>query len=255
MHDRTSPPEDFVQSVGRALRVLEVVAQGCPLPVKVIARKCELNLSTTYHLVRTLAYEGYLERLSDGTYTSGSEVARRFYDVLSGLGHPPDSKEVLRHLAARTGLSAYLGRLKGDRVVVVDYVEGPGSPYLEHFERGLDVSAHATALGKALLLGLKPRERREVLRDQGLRPFTRNTSTDLGLIEAQLRTLTADSVVVERGEFRDDVSCAARLVPRRAPGETSWALVVSTRGMELPQAARAELCLAACDLAGAAAGA
>jgi DNA-binding IclR family transcriptional regulator len=61
-------PEDFVQSVGRALRVLEVVGATPGLPVKTIARRCDLNISTTYHLVRTLAYEGYVERRSDGTY-------------------------------------------------------------------------------------------------------------------------------------------------------------------------------------------
>ena len=52
-------PEDFVQSVGRAMRVLEVVGRRPGLPVKTIARLCALNISTTYHLVRTLAYEGY----------------------------------------------------------------------------------------------------------------------------------------------------------------------------------------------------
>ena len=60
-------PDDFVQSVGRALRILETVSECAALPVKAVARRCRLNLSTTYHLVRTLAYEGYLVRLPDGT--------------------------------------------------------------------------------------------------------------------------------------------------------------------------------------------
>jgi DNA-binding IclR family transcriptional regulator len=68
-------PRDFVQSVGRALRILEVVSAGRAMTVKAIARRCGLNLSTTYHLVRTLAHEGYLTRLSDGTYVAGEAVA------------------------------------------------------------------------------------------------------------------------------------------------------------------------------------
>ena len=64
-------PDDFVQSVGRAMRVLEVVGREPGLPVKAIARKCALNISTSYHLVRTLAYEGYLVRLPNGTYVIG----------------------------------------------------------------------------------------------------------------------------------------------------------------------------------------
>jgi DNA-binding IclR family transcriptional regulator len=78
-------PDDFVQSVGRALRVLEVVSASPKLPVKAIARRCELNVSTTYHLVRTLAYEGYLDRLPDGTYVAGAEVARRFHELVAAI--------------------------------------------------------------------------------------------------------------------------------------------------------------------------
>jgi hypothetical protein len=71
-------PTDLIQSVSRALRILEEVARSPrPLPVKVIARCCRLNLSTAYHLTRTLCYEGYLVRQADGGYVIGSEVAAR----------------------------------------------------------------------------------------------------------------------------------------------------------------------------------
>jgi DNA-binding IclR family transcriptional regulator len=72
-------PTDLIRSVSRALRIMEEVSRSSrPLPVKVIARRCELHLSTAYHLVRTLCYEGYLVRLPDGGYVPGSGVAERF---------------------------------------------------------------------------------------------------------------------------------------------------------------------------------
>lgn len=243
-------PTDFVQSVGRALRVLELAAAEPGLPVKAIARRCQINLSTTYHLVRTLAYEGYLVRLPGGTYVVGDEVGRRFYDMLGTLGEPPAARTVLRHLSERTGLSAYLGRLDGERVVVVDYVEGDGSPYLEELERGLSISAHATALGKALLLAMPQPQRRSYLRTTGLRPFTSRTSRDPAQLEAELAQLSEDSVIVEHGEFRDSVSCAARLLPRPTRDEAAWAIVVSARGDDIPRPVRHELDLAASDLGG-----
>jgi DNA-binding IclR family transcriptional regulator len=55
----------------------EVSRSPRPLPVKVVARRCQLRLSTAYHLVRTLCYEGYLVRLPDGRYVAGSGVAER----------------------------------------------------------------------------------------------------------------------------------------------------------------------------------
>ncbi|MFG1684614.1 helix-turn-helix domain-containing protein [Nonomuraea sp. NPDC049269] len=119
-------PSDLIQSVSRALRVLEEVARADrPLTVKVIARRCGLNLSTSYHLVRTLCYEGYLHRRQDGDYVLGTKVAERFHEMLGAFGRPPRAGAVLRHLAASTGHTAYLARLSAGRVVVVEVAEGP----------------------------------------------------------------------------------------------------------------------------------
>ncbi|GAB2472866.1 IclR family transcriptional regulator C-terminal domain-containing protein [Promicromonospora xylanilytica] len=242
-------PDDLVQSVARAFRVLEVVTRSPGLPVKAIARRSGLNLSTTYHLVRTLAYKGYVTRLKDGTYDVGEQVSQRFYEQLGSLGRGPDTREVLRHLAQSSGYSAYLGRISAGRVVVVDYAEAPGSPYLEDLERGLDVSAHATALGKALLLGLSRRERNELVLDAGMRKFTARTASDIRSLDAQLNRLRPDNVVEEHGEFRDDITCAAHLVPRRAGDDVTWAVGLSIPGEAVPAQARRELGLVAGDLA------
>jgi DNA-binding IclR family transcriptional regulator len=242
-------PDDLVQSVGRAFRVLEVVTRFPGLPVKAIARRSGLNLSTTYHLVRTLAYEGYVTRLKDGTYDVGEQVSHRFYEQLGSLGRGPDTREVLRHLAQTSGYSAYLARISAGRVVVVDYSEAPGSPYVEDLERGLDVASHATALGKALLLGMSRRERHELVVDAGMRKFTARTALDVTTLEAQLARLRPNAVVEEHGEFRDDITCAAHLVRRRPGDDPTWAVGLCIPGEVVPQVARRELSLVAGDLA------
>jgi DNA-binding IclR family transcriptional regulator len=242
-------PDDFVQSVSRALRILEVVSREPGLPVKAIARRAELNISTTYHLIRTLAYEGYVERLPNGCYEVGPELSRRFHDLVGSLARPAGSGEVLRHLQQVTGLSAYLGRFSNGRVVIADVVEGPGSPYLEDFEVGLEISAHATAVGKALLASMPRPARRAYLSDQGLKPFTANTRTDLSTIEYELSALRAGAPVIEHGEFRDGVSCAAGLVARSDPDDPYWAVVISVWGDDVRPEVCAELMRAAADLA------
>jgi DNA-binding IclR family transcriptional regulator len=247
-------PDDFVQSVGRAVRVLEVVGREPGLPVKAIARKSRLNISTSYHLVRTLAYEGYLIRLPNGTYVIGETVARRFHDLLTSLQRPPDAAVVLQQLSARVGLSSYVGLLQDERVTVVEVAEAAGSPYLEDFEVGLDVSAHATALGKALLVAMPPRQRHRFLATHELRPFTARTRTDVGVLEAELGSIPARALVSEHGEFRDGVSCTAALVPRRTVADPAWAVVVAVADEEVPDRVASEVALAAADLAGSAAG-
>lgn len=243
-------PDDFVQSVGRAMRVLEVVGREPGLPVKAIARKCDLNISTSYHLVRTLAYEGYLLRLPNGTYVIGENVARRFHDLVTSLERPAEASVVLRQLSDRVGLSSYLGLLQDERVTVVETAEAVGSPYLEDFEVGLDVSAHATALGKALLVGMAPRQRHRFLATHELRPFTTRTCTDVEELEAELEAVRADAPVSEHGEFREGVSCTAALVPRRTAEDPVWAVVVAFTAEEVPPRIAREVALAAADLAG-----
>jgi DNA-binding IclR family transcriptional regulator len=165
---------------------------------------------------------------------------------------------VLSHLVQVTGLSAYLGRLSASGMVVAEVVEGPDSPYLEDFEVGLDVAAHATALGKALLSAMPRSSRREYLRSQGLPAFTSQTTTDADALEHWLRSVDPSRPVVEHGEYRDGVSCAAALVPsslaapegfgESAADGTVWAVVVSTRDLDMPPAVSPELLRAAQDL-------
>jgi len=254
-------PTDLIRSVSRALRIIEEVSGSPrPLPVKVIARRCQLHLSTAYHLVRTLCYEGYLVRLPSGDYVAGSEVAERFHDLMSSLRRPARARAVLRHLADVTGHSAYLACISAGRLVIVDMAEGGRSPWLEDLQPGLETAAHATALGKALLATLPGRARGSLLTEHGMRPFTPNTVTEPAQIEAELAPLRPGDLVMEYGQFRDEVCCAGVAIPgaRGSAGLGGsgtggwWALGLSARGLTLPERPLAELRVAAADLSRAA---
>lgn len=77
-------PSDLIRSVSRALRLLEEVGHHpAGVSAKQVARACQLHQSTAYHLLRTLAYEGYLEHLPSGDYVVGQRLADRYADLLS----------------------------------------------------------------------------------------------------------------------------------------------------------------------------
>ena len=239
-------PTDLIRSVSRALRIIEEVSGSPrPLPVKVIARRCEINLSTAYHLVRTLCYEGYLVRLPSGGYVAGSEVAERFHDLMSSLHRPAEARTVLRNFADVTGHSAYLASISGGRLMCVDVVEGTRSPWLEDLQPGLETAAHATAVGKALLTTLPGRARSRLLSEQGMRPFTSNTVTEPGQIEYELGRLHAGDLVMEHGQYRDEVCCAGVAVRGH---DGWWALGSTVRGLSMPASLLAELRVAASAL-------
>ncbi|WP_433138742.1 helix-turn-helix domain-containing protein [Actinomadura nitritigenes] len=78
----TAPPQrpkregpTLIQSVQRALRLLEAVADEPGAPAKKLARVTGLPLPTAYHLLRTLAHENYL-RTERGGWHLGTEIKR-----------------------------------------------------------------------------------------------------------------------------------------------------------------------------------
>jgi DNA-binding IclR family transcriptional regulator len=223
-------PSDLVQSVSRALRVLEVVGTSRGgMNAKTVARRCHLNLSTAYHLLRTLSYEGYLVRNPGGDYALGLQIAERFHDLCAALSQPPRVTAVLRRLAAETGQSVYLGRFELGRVAITQVIEAPGSPHLEDLIVGFHDGAHATALGKALLSTLSPQDRAAYLRSQGWRCFTQRTTREITALEHELAAGSAQGLFVEVGQFRRGVTCAATVIAPDTAPDLTWALAVSLR--------------------------
>lgn len=213
MRDPQGEPSDLIRSVSRALRVLEAVGHTPRgLTVKQIARRCDLTVATTYHLVRTLAYEGYVIRREDGTYVVGMEIADRFREFVAAFRGPDGVVDVLRRAAAETGYSHFLGRFVSGKVTITVVAEGSRSPYVEDLLPGFDDAAHATALGKALLATLSPDQRMRYLKDWGMRAFTPSTLITLEALEADLVTADRRGVHTEVGQYRPGVGCAALVI-------------------------------------------
>ncbi|MFF3867286.1 IclR family transcriptional regulator [Micromonospora sp. NPDC001898] len=239
MRDPLAEPSDLIRSVSRALRVLESVGRAPKgLTVKQIARRCELTVATTYHLVRTLAYEGYVIRREDGTYIVGLEIADRYRELVTAFRGPAPVGECLRRAALDTGYSHYLGRFVGGQVAITAVAEGHRSPYLEDMVPGFDEGAHATALGKALLATLTAEQRFRYLREYGMRPFTNATLTSPEAFEADLAAGDRRGMQLELSQFRQGVACAAVLVTPDKDLERRIVLACALPASEMMTSAR-----------------
>jgi DNA-binding IclR family transcriptional regulator len=213
MREPGTEPPNLVQSVSRALRILEAVGrEPSGLSVKQIATRCDMSSTSAYHLVRTLHYEGYLTRLGDGAYTTGLEVADRFRELVTAFRGPSAVGEVLRRAAWESGYSHFLGSFVDRRIVIRALGEGRNSPHVEDLVPGFDEGAHATALGKALLNTLNPTQRRQYLDEFGLRRFTRNTLVSPQTLDADLARGERMGMQVEIAQFRPELACGAVLI-------------------------------------------
>jgi IclR family transcriptional regulator, acetate operon repressor len=225
-------PSTLITSVQRALRLLEAVAASDgEAPAKQLARAVGLPIGTTYHLLRTLAFEGYLQRLADGSYVLGDGIAR--------LLEPGDLQQVRQRirpvlvaLRDEARAPAYFARYEDGEVVVKDIQDSPRYPRIDLWV-GFREAAHATALGRCVLAFLEPEEVDAYLAGHPLIELTSRTITRLSIFQRSLEQVRADRLAVEDGEYLLGTACLA--APVLAPGLTG-AVAISFPRKRLPEA-------------------
>jgi len=214
----------LIQSVQRALRIMEVVAEhDGRARAKEVARATGLPLATTYHLLRTCTHEGWLQRLDDGSYVLGHriDVVREHGTAARRVAHARPALEWLRD---ELGGSVYLARYVDGEIVVAEIVDSPRAPRIELWV-GIHDAAHATALGKCILGQLPPDDREDYLGRHPLHDLTPRTVVD----RRRLMLPGPADVAVDDGEYAVGISClAARVTTGTGPGAVG--VVTSRRG-------------------------
>jgi len=212
-----------VQSVDRALDVLEVLARGeGPVGVGDIAAATGLAQGTAHRLLRSLQGRGYVRHDASRKYTLGAaafllgDAAQR---SLARIARPH-----LTALVALSGETSNLAVLEGDDVVYLAQVSSPHT--LRMFaEVGRHVPPHSTAVGKVLLSAM-PRERAvAILGRRGLAPMTPHTITGLPALFDELDTTRARGWAADEEEQELGIRCVA--VPVGREGRVVAALSLS----------------------------
>ncbi|MCW2635364.1 MAG: Transcriptional regulator, IclR family [Blastococcus sp.] len=215
----------LIQSVQRALRIIEVVAEhDGRARAKEVARATGLPLPTTYHLLRTCAHEGWLQRLDDGSYVLGHRIdlVRAHGTAARGIAHARPALEWLRDAL---GGAVYLARYVEGEIVVAEIVDSVRAPRIDLWV-GMHDAAHATALGKCILGQLPSLEREDYLARHPLHDLTPRTVVD----RRHLRLPPAGEIAVDDGEYALGVCCVAASV---TTGRNAGAVGVVTPRREL----------------------
>jgi DNA-binding IclR family transcriptional regulator len=177
-----------VQSVDRALLVLEMLAKLGQAGVTEIAAELGVHKSTVSRLIAVLESRGYVEQVSGrGKYRLGFAIARLARASSGQLDLVKLSQDVCDSLAADAGETTNLAILDDDRIINIVEAIGPAEITLRTWI-GQSCPAHATSSGKVLLAGLDPADVRARL-DSELKSFTANTVVKIGELQNQLATV------------------------------------------------------------------
>lgn len=196
--------------------------RGARLRLDQIAAHTGLPRSTSHRIAEQLVRLGWLMQTADG-YALGQRAVQLGGGVSDHGELRAAAAPALSELQARSGKTAHLGILDFGEVVVLDKIGG-GDAFRVPSQVGGRLACHATALGKAMLAWLPPEEV-DTLLGRGLRPYTRNTITDVRILHQELRRIRGrHGLSYTCDEYVGGVSCAGVAV--RCPDGTQAAISI-----------------------------
>ena len=213
-----------VQSVDRALSILETLARSGELGVTELAVGLDVHKSTAFRLVATLESHGLVEQTEDrGKYRLGVGLLRLAGATTARLDVVQEARPICRKLAADSGETVNIAVLSDRSVLYVDQVAGQ-SALQAHNWVGQHIPLHATSNGKVLLSGLSSDEVDNRL--PRLPSYTADTVTTRARLRRDLATVREQGYAVAVDELEVGLTAIAAPI-RNAHGDVIASLSVS----------------------------
>ncbi len=175
-----------VQSVDRAISVLEILAQRGEAGVSEVAAEIDVHKSTAFRLLGALEARGLVEQSGErGKYRLGFGIVRLAGAVTGRIDITQQGRPVCERLAEEIGETVNIAVLQEHYAINLYQVRGPGA-VTAHNWVGQLTPLHATSSGKVLLAYLPARERAALLAEAGLKKVTPHTITSKTRLEKHL---------------------------------------------------------------------
>jgi DNA-binding IclR family transcriptional regulator len=214
-----------VQSVDRAVSVLEILARHGEAGVTEIAEELDVHKSTAFRLLGVLENRGLVAQAKDrGKYYLGAGVLRLAGAAAVRLDISQEGVPVCREVADELGETVNIAVLDDDAAVNIMQARGTASVTAQNW-LGRRTPLHATSSGKVLLAHMPP-TLREGLLARSLPRFTDRTVTGAGMLRAELEAVVQQGYGVTIEEL--ELGLAAVAAPVRShDGKVIAAISVS----------------------------
>ncbi|MCC5956774.1 MAG: IclR family transcriptional regulator [Natronohydrobacter sp.] len=205
-HDKTE--QNTVQSLDRALSILEVVAESSGLTLTELAQAADQSAATAYRVLTTFQSHGFVEletesqrwHIGAGAFRTGSAFLRRTKLADRARG-------AMESLMRETGETANLGIEDRGEVLFLTQVE-THEAIRAFFPPGTRSPMHVSGIGKALLAHMPMLRLAEVMA-RGLRGFTPASLIDAQALERDLIATRARGYAIDNEERTEGMRCIA----------------------------------------------
>lgn len=215
-----------IQSVDRAVTVLEILAQRGEVGVSEVAAAIDVHKSTAFRLLGALEAHGMVEQEGErGKYRLGFGIMRLAGAVTGRIDITKHGRGICERLARELGETMNIAVLQSHYVVNLNQVRGSFAVTAQNWIGRL-TPLHSTSSGKVLLAHLDPKRRYELITEAGLARMTPRTLTSKEELEADLAEARERGYAMTVEEYEEGLNAMAAPV-RSRDGETVAALTAS----------------------------
>jgi DNA-binding IclR family transcriptional regulator len=214
----------LVQSVDRALTILELLARDGEAGVTEIAADLGVHKSTAFRLLATLESHRLVEQEGErGRYRLGVGNLRLAGATTARLDLVTEARPVCRQLAADTGETVNIAVRSETSALYLDQVAGNSAVH-SHNWVGQHIPLHATSNGKVLLSELSDEDLKAAVR--ALPRVTDRTVTSRSRLKADLQDVRETGYAVVVDELEVGLTAAAAPI-RSAHGDIIASMSIS----------------------------
>ncbi|WP_425060221.1 Transcriptional regulator KdgR [Sporomusa carbonis] len=201
-----------IQSVERALVILELLGQEFELGITEISKEIGLGKSTVHRLLATLKDKGFVQQTASGKYRLSLKLFEVGNMMVNKLGVRKEAGSYLEKLASLSGETVNLAVIDKCDVIYIERIES-SEPLRMGLEVGRRLPAFCTALGKVILAYLPEHEFKKVLAanqsDSRLPQFTNKSITNVSELYAHLQQVKEQGYSFDDEEFLQGLRCVA----------------------------------------------
>ncbi|AJE81854.1 MULTISPECIES: IclR family transcriptional regulator [Streptomyces] len=210
--DSGSPAPGGVQSVDRAVSVLEILAQRGEAGVSEVAAEIDVHKSTAFRLLGALESRGLVDQTAErGKYRLGFGIVRLAGAVTRRFDITKEGRPVCERLAEVFGETVNIAVLEEHHAINVYQALGPAAVAAQNWVGRL-TPLHATSSGKAMLAHLPREQRTKLLAAAGMPKVTQRTLTAKTKLEKDLERVRESGYAVTLEEFEVGLHAMAAVI-------------------------------------------
>ena len=208
--DSATPVKPTVQVIERMFSLLDILAnREEAMSLKEISEKSGLHSSTAHRILNDLATGRFVDRPAAGSYRLGMRLLELGNMVKARLSVRDAALAPMRELHKLTQQPVNLSMRQGDEIIYVEraYSERSGMQVVRAI--GGRAPLHLTSVGKLFLAFDDPQRLRSYATRTGLAGQTRNSITQLPILERELSKARQYGIARDNEELEMGVRCMA----------------------------------------------